>query len=465
MAFGFFKKKESADIIYMNGHIYTQDVEYPWATAVACKGDCVMAVGDFDGMDEITGSDTEVVDLEGRYMFPGFIDAHSMPVLSAFADRYLAIDNVWDVEPIMDLLSDYVDECEEDIIFGYGFNEKALERFETAEEAHAALDEIERERPVILLGDSGVHLWLNSLAASIIEESAEEDAVEYLTPNYVLSIMNPLDFEGIETAVKTYTDNLTDKGFTAFFNLYAPDYFTNLYQDSLLAAIGEGEGDIKQKFLGSTYVNRPFNPGLILHRLNTAKTNCVELNGLITADCLKLEVSEESPAPFSQDALNTICLEAAEKGFNIHIDARDQESHDKAVETFAFLRDKGCKHQTLVLASRYDVDADLEDLFISTWPTGMLSDSLFEQVDTIQVAIDALTIEAAEIAGVSGTLGTIEKGKRADFTVFDVNPFDLTLQQLATLHADMTIIDGLVVYDADEAAKDEMCDMLFSMQL
>lgn len=465
MAFGFFKKKVSADIIYMNGHIYTQDPDFPWATAVACRENKVMAVGDFDAMEEITGEDTEVIDLQDRYMFPGFIDAHGMPVLNAFADSYLEINSQWDVEPIMDLLADYVDECDAEVIFGYGFNEKALSRYATPEEAHAALDEIERERPVILLGISGVHCWINSLAAAMLEAAAEEDAVEYLTPSYILSVLNPLNFEEIEMAVKDYTDQLTDKGITSFFNLYAPDYFTHLYQDSLLAAIGEGEGDIKQRFLGSTFVNRPFNPGLILHRLSSAKTNCIELDNLITANFLKLEVSEESPTVFSQEALNTICLEAAEKGFDVHIDAKDEESYEKSVEAFAFLRDKGCKNNTLVLASKYAADANSDDLFISTWPTEGPNTSVFDHVSSVKEAIDALTVGAAEIVGMTGELGSIEKGKRADFTVFEKNPFDYDLGQFAYMHADLTIIDGLIVYDAEEAAKDEMCDMLFSMQL
>jgi predicted amidohydrolase YtcJ len=62
-------------------------------------------------------------------------------------------------------------------------------------------------------------------------------------------------------------------------------------------------------------------------------------------------------------------------------------------------------------------------------------------------------------------LGTIEKGKRADFVVFSDNPLNSSLERFATMHADMTIVDGLIVYDADEAAADEMCDLLFSLQL
>ena len=37
MAFGYFKKTITADTIFHNGHIFTQDPELPWAHAAAVK--------------------------------------------------------------------------------------------------------------------------------------------------------------------------------------------------------------------------------------------------------------------------------------------------------------------------------------------------------------------------------------------------------------------------------------------
>ena len=54
MAFGFFKKVEAADLILHNGHVFTQNPELPWASAVACKGEEIMAVGNFDDMSGIS---------------------------------------------------------------------------------------------------------------------------------------------------------------------------------------------------------------------------------------------------------------------------------------------------------------------------------------------------------------------------------------------------------------------------
>ena len=82
MAFGFFKKKAAcADKVFYNGHIYTMDPGLPWAEAVAVSDGKVMAVGNYDQMDSIIDDDTEVIDLEERYMLPGFIDIHHSPVM------------------------------------------------------------------------------------------------------------------------------------------------------------------------------------------------------------------------------------------------------------------------------------------------------------------------------------------------------------------------------------------------
>lgn len=221
-----------------------------------------------------------------------------------------------------------------------------------------------------------------------------------------------------------------------------------------------------QRFHGSTFVNRPFPPQMILRRLAAARTSCIELDSLITADFAKLEIKEDmEETAFSQDALNSICLSLAEHGYNIHLDAKDSVSFEKAEKAFALLREKGYRNTTLVLASRFEPSADYEDAYLSTRATDIWDENFICQMDSVEEAIQALTVDAAEILGLSKMLGTIEKGKRADFVVFSENPLNSSVERFASMHADMTILDGLIVYDADEAAADEMCDLLFSMQL
>lgn len=466
MAFGFLKKNVTADIIYMNCHAYTQDPEYPWASAVACRDSEIMAVGDFEAMEDIISPDTEIVDLGDRYLFPGFIDIHSAPVLQAFDGFYCKINRDWDAADVINILADYAEDCEEEVIFGYGFHEKILHAFDSTEAAHQALDAIDSDRPILLLGESGQHCWVNSVAAAIIRTVAEDEDVEYVTTSFIMNTLSPLPLDALEKAWKKHSEALADKGFTSVFNLCAPDCFTDAYLDNILSAIGEGTGDIMQRFHGSTYVNRPFHPQMILHRLSAAKTSCIELDSLITADFAKLEVCEDDgDAAFSQEALHTICLELAEHGFHIHLDAKDRPSFDMAAQTFARLREKGYRNTTLILASPFGTDTEYADAFLAAPPTDIWENRFFEQFETAEEAIYALTLGAAELLGMSKELGSIEKGKRGDFVVFGENPLDNSVTWLAGIHADMTILDGLIVYDAEEAAADEMCDLLFSMHL
>lgn len=467
MAFGFFKKKNFADIIYMNGHIYTQDPAFPWASAVACKDGKVMAVGDYDAMDDIIGDDTEVFDLEEQYMFPGFIDVHGTPVVKVMEGKYLEMDQVWDMDTCVEMMEEYAEDNEDaEILFGYGFNENIMKEFVDAEDAHSRLDDINAEIPIILMATTGVHFWMNTLAAQILQETADDDGIMHITPSYVMNIFCPIDFEDVEIEVNAHEKSLIEKGMTSIFNLNACDYFTNLYQDSLLS-LDEDSDSQKARFHNALYINRPFNPDIVMARLNNMRTTCLELQGMITGDNLIIEMcDDEELSFFSQDALNTICTPVAERGYNITIDAADAESAEKAINTFEMLRGKGYKNNTFVLSTDVDVDYDPEESpFVKTWATNYLNRFVYANCHNITEVIDQFTTEAAKILGKSKIMGSIEQGKVADFTVFENNPFDSTVQKFANTLASIVIVDSKVIYNEEEEAKDELCEMMFNMQV
>ncbi len=67
--------KQEADSLYVNGRIYTMDEELRVAEALAIRGDRIAAVGtQEDLVNEFVPA--RVVDLQGRTVLPGFIDAH-----------------------------------------------------------------------------------------------------------------------------------------------------------------------------------------------------------------------------------------------------------------------------------------------------------------------------------------------------------------------------------------------------
>ncbi len=70
-------ESDRADLILHNGRIWTVEAARPEARALAVAGDRIVAVGDEASVMARRGPSTEVVDLKGRLVLPGFIDAHT----------------------------------------------------------------------------------------------------------------------------------------------------------------------------------------------------------------------------------------------------------------------------------------------------------------------------------------------------------------------------------------------------
>ncbi len=68
---------DGADMVLIGGRIWTGEAERPIAQAVAINGNRIVAVGDDYAIGEMIGPDTRVIELDGRFVTPGFIDNHT----------------------------------------------------------------------------------------------------------------------------------------------------------------------------------------------------------------------------------------------------------------------------------------------------------------------------------------------------------------------------------------------------
>ncbi len=66
-----------ADLVLVGGKIFTSSKEKPWAKALAVRGDRLVAVGTDAQAERWSGRGTKTVELRGRVVVPGFIDAHA----------------------------------------------------------------------------------------------------------------------------------------------------------------------------------------------------------------------------------------------------------------------------------------------------------------------------------------------------------------------------------------------------
>jgi hypothetical protein len=75
----------AADTVITGARVYTMDAMQPRAQAIALRGDRILAVGSATYVGQFTGAHTRTIDARGQTLLPGFIDAHSHPLLQSAA--------------------------------------------------------------------------------------------------------------------------------------------------------------------------------------------------------------------------------------------------------------------------------------------------------------------------------------------------------------------------------------------
>jgi predicted amidohydrolase YtcJ len=72
--------KQIADIILHNGKVITVDSNFSIVEALAIKDGKILALGSSAEILKLTGQSTQVIDLKGKTVVPGMIDAHAHPI-------------------------------------------------------------------------------------------------------------------------------------------------------------------------------------------------------------------------------------------------------------------------------------------------------------------------------------------------------------------------------------------------
>ncbi|MCF1709888.1 amidohydrolase [Tabrizicola sp. J26] len=164
-----------ADVIYRGGAILTMDDAQPRAEAVAIRAGRIVAVGPENVVMGLEGDATEVVDLDGKALLPGFFDAHGhvfVGGIQALTANMLAPPDgdVTDIASLQKVLRDWIAANQGTVektklIMGFGFDKSTLA--ELRDPDRADLDAISTEYPVYLIHQSGHMGAANSKALEI----------------------------------------------------------------------------------------------------------------------------------------------------------------------------------------------------------------------------------------------------------------------------------------------------------
>lgn len=176
--------QQVADTIYSGGPILTINDAQPRAEAVAVKEGRILAVGDLADMVALQGEGTQLFDLDGQAMLPGFVDSHGHVVmggLQALSANLLSPPDgeVRDIASLQGTLRAWAKDNEKAVeqvqmIIGFGYDNAQLA--ELRHPTRAELDAVSADLPVVIVHQSGHIGVANSKALEIAGITAASEA-------------------------------------------------------------------------------------------------------------------------------------------------------------------------------------------------------------------------------------------------------------------------------------------------
>jgi predicted amidohydrolase YtcJ len=152
------------DLLFLGGPVITMDAARTRATAVAVSGQRVLAVGHDDLLD-LAGPETEIVELRGKALLPGFQDAHVHAVYAGVEMGECDLSGATDLGEYRRRIAAYAAaHPAQRWITGAGW---AMEAFAGGQPSRAQLDDIVPDRPVFLLNRDHHGAWANTRALEL----------------------------------------------------------------------------------------------------------------------------------------------------------------------------------------------------------------------------------------------------------------------------------------------------------
>ena len=152
-----------ATLVLKNGRIYTMEPDQYRVQAIALSGNRILALGSDEEMVALLCPGGSVVDLEGRCVTPGLVDAHVHFRSYALQGRRIELAGASNLDETLERIAGALPEGDADQwILGRGWNQADWPGavFPSATD----LDRITHRRPALLHHKSGHAAWVNSRA-------------------------------------------------------------------------------------------------------------------------------------------------------------------------------------------------------------------------------------------------------------------------------------------------------------
>ncbi len=164
--------REGVDLVLRGGVVATVDDADTMAEAVAIDDGWIVAVGSDADVDTLIGSQTRVIELDGRFAMPGFIEGHGHYMSLGNSKTILDLNNVANWDEIVQMVADAAADAEPgEWIRGRGWHQEKWDRppdpAVEGNPTHATLTAVSPENPVLLGHASGHAGFANALAMEL----------------------------------------------------------------------------------------------------------------------------------------------------------------------------------------------------------------------------------------------------------------------------------------------------------
>lgn len=261
---------EKADYVFKNGAVYTIEGKNSKAQAIAIKGKQLSFVGSNKGVQAYIGDNTQVIDLHGKMLLPGFVEAHFHPTNSFIATgAELLYDSVDDILHAVKQWAESHPDAK--VVMGFGWRYSS---FSKNGPNKTDLDRIISDRPVFLIATDGHSAWLNSKALEMAGITAKTPdpmppfsyfkrddktseptgwLVEVPAEQFAISKLQPTTMDTVTNAMKEFMPKFSAAGITSVFDAGTPvipaDQSFQIYQNL------ERENLLPFRVVGSYYWN------------------------------------------------------------------------------------------------------------------------------------------------------------------------------------------------------------------
>lgn len=163
--------------IFTGGTILTVDDDFSEAEAIAIRGERIIAVGSEADVRQAAGDGATVVDLDGKVMLPGFVEAHAHVVAGSIVDSlmdYVGMARYQTAEQVLGHIAERAKTAQPGEWLAFRNFDPAVQEGPAAL-TFAELDAVTTDNPIFIMNASGHIAYANSTAFDIagIDDSVE----------------------------------------------------------------------------------------------------------------------------------------------------------------------------------------------------------------------------------------------------------------------------------------------------